>query len=80
MTKKTAERKKRRTCGAKTRYESLEVAKKAAFAHALWIGGGGEMRAYRCRYCRKFHVGHKVNGKAYGRRFPWKKNRTGRRP
>jgi len=46
---------RRKQCSGKVRYESIERAQGAA--NLLWVKGL-KLRAYGCRFCGGFHVGH----------------------
>lgn len=47
---------RRRSCGNKIRYATLSLASEAAKLLSargeLWMG------AYRCRFCKQYHIGH----------------------
>jgi hypothetical protein len=48
---------RRKACGYKQQHDSQA----SAIAHIIALrhkGETGPMRAYRCRFCKQFHVGH----------------------
>lgn len=48
---------RRRQCGSKTRHGDAS----SAWGHATWHmrkNNDGRMRAYFCRFCKGWHVGH----------------------
>lgn len=46
---------RRKQCGHKVKFVSLADAHRRAVE--LW-GKGIRLRAYRCRWCNQFHIGH----------------------
>lgn len=49
---------RRRKCGRKQKHDTLETALQAAVR--LHRAKGGEwLQAYRCRFCKKWHIGHR---------------------
>lgn len=47
---------KGRSCGGKRRFASEREAEDAAYL--IRMQGGDELLAYRCRFCRAWHLGH----------------------
>jgi hypothetical protein len=47
-------------CGGKTKFDTLEKASKSAAT--LNERGGKRCRAYKCKYCKKYHFGHETKG------------------
>jgi hypothetical protein len=50
-------RSKKKECGEKRAFETLEAAEAAAKGPKKWRMTGF-MTAYRCRWCSKYHYGH----------------------
>jgi hypothetical protein len=51
------------SCLGKQRFDSMQLAVKVAGRK----GRAEKLGAYRCAYCRGFHLGHHSNGKRVGR-------------
>lgn len=50
---------RRQSCGKKKPYDVERVARDAAATLTrLGMNRGGELRAYRCPFCGRFHIGH----------------------
>jgi len=47
---------RRRECGGKIQYDTMAKAVKACWTYQQEFGGW--MRAYRCKFCKQFHIGH----------------------
>jgi hypothetical protein len=47
---------RRRSCGEKASYASEDEAREAV--RQLGRKGGTWLRQYRCRFCRRWHLGH----------------------
>lgn len=47
---------RRRECGGKKQYATMAEAVKACYQYQMDFGGW--VRAYRCKFCHQFHIGH----------------------
>lgn len=60
---------RRKCCDGKRRYESKEEAGKALYGLVMNTKVTfREMNIYRCRFCKKYHIGHKPKKYFGGRR------------
>lgn len=59
-----AKQSRQNSCGKKVRHASRELALVVATRTAAKSGGG--LSAYKCIYCKKFHVGHTPDPSSYG--------------
>ena len=55
---------RQRQCGDKQRYPDIKAAKSASVL--LFLHTGAKLGSYYCKYCRHWHIGHKLGS---GRRL-----------
>jgi hypothetical protein len=52
---------KARSCDGKQQFETEAAAEAAAYRPHRMLRTGSFMKAYKCRFCSKWHYGHPVN-------------------